>query len=117
VAIAILLHDVTDLRAVEKELEDHNKALELANAKLENAVALGHHLEIEEERLQLMEALQLDLISRFEKSSLALNQLLLALPQSTSVRSTLIETEATELRALYSLLRKTLVNFTGKDNR
>jgi hypothetical protein len=67
IGYAMVVYDITNQKQVEKALEDQIAYMEIANKKLEDSVAIINSLESEKVRLELVDKVQKDLITKIEK--------------------------------------------------
>ncbi len=64
----IVMHDITEKKNSEQQIKNRIEYLEEANLKLSKYVKIANILEMEKERLKLMEQVQIELISNIEKA-------------------------------------------------
>lgn len=64
---AMVIYDITEMKKVEKALEDQINYIQQANDKLQDSIMIKNSLEVEKSRLELVEQVQKDLIVKIEK--------------------------------------------------
>lgn len=111
----IVFEDISDIRLQEIELEEQNKQLLNSNQKLKNYVNVAVSLEAEEERLRLLEEIQMTLIQDIEGVLEEIELLKKNYFSDDSYQSDFLIL-ADKLRQIYQTVRKTVGKISKRGN-
>ncbi len=109
-----VIEDITSVRQTEKDLEEQNEILELANSRLARYIKDAGALEAEKERLMILDKLQQTLIADIEQSLQQMSDMKQHAFDDHTYRYMMKELAA-DLRKIYDKVRSTVGQISGKD--
>ncbi|MDD2375231.1 MAG: hypothetical protein PHD23_07745 [Eubacteriales bacterium] len=110
----VIIHDVTEAKKLADQINISNEQLELTCQKLESRIEVQRKLEIEKQKLIIIEDIQNNLSQRLEAISAQILSYEHTINQGTFQQS--ITVIADELRNIYRTVRKTVHSMNQHDN-